>query len=111
MNGMNLMHLFILQSGSISETLGMWGPLVLMVAVFYFFIIRPQSVKQKAQTNFISSMSKGDEVVTASGLIGKITKIDGSQVHLQVDNKTFIRVLRSAISKEMTEALSKKEES
>ena len=111
MSSMNLMHLFILQAGGISETLGMWLPLILMVAVFYFFIIRPQSVKQKAQTNFITSMGKGDEVVTASGLIGKITKIDGNQVHLQVDNKTFIRVMRSAISKEMTEALVKKEES
>lgn len=111
MNGTILMNLFILQSGGITETLGMWLPLVLMVAVFYFFIIRPQSVKQKAQTNFITSMSKGDEVVTASGLIGKITKLDGNQVHLQVDNKTFIRVLRSAISKEMTESLSKAEES
>lgn len=84
--------------------------LLLIMAVFYFFFIRPQANKQKAQGKFISDLEKGDEVVTASGMIGRINKIEGNIVHLQIDQKTFIKVLRSAISNEMTTALSKPEE-
>ena len=84
--------------------------MLLIMGVFYFFFIRPQAKKQKAQGTFISELEKGDEVVTASGIIGRINKIEGNIVHLQIDQKTFIKVLRSAISSEMTTALSKPEE-
>ena len=80
-------------------------PLIGIVVVFYFFFMRPQQKKQKAQTQFNSNLSKGDEVVTASGMIGKINKIEGNTITLQVDQKTFIKVLRSAVSKEMTDNL------
>ncbi len=75
--------------------------------IMYFFFLRPQVKKQKAQDTFASSLAKGDEVVTGSGIIGKINKIEGGVVQLQVDQKTFIKVLKGAISKEMTENLSK----
>lgn len=78
--------------------------LVLIMAVFYFFFIRPQAKKQKEQGNFIKELEKGDEVVTASGIIGRINKVDGNVLHLQIDQKTFIKVLRSAVSNEMTAA-------
>jgi preprotein translocase subunit YajC len=80
-------------------------PLILMVVVIYFFFIRPQAKKQKAQSNFVNEIKKGDEVVTGSGIIGKITKLEDSIAHLQVDQKTFIRVLRTTISKELTDGL------
>ncbi len=81
-------------------------PLVGIVVVFYFFFMRPQQKKQKAQNQFMQDISKGDEVVTASGIIGKINKIEDNTVTLQIDQKTFIRVTRSSISKEMTDSLS-----
>lgn len=87
-----------------------FAPLILIMVVFYFFFIRPQANKQKAQGKFISELEKGSEVVTASGIIGRINKIEGNIVHLQVDQKTFIKILRSSISNEMTAALSKPEE-
>ena len=80
-------------------------PLIGIVVVFYFFFMRPQQKKQKAQTTFSTELAKGDEVATASGIIGKINKIEGNTVTLQVDQKTFIRVIRSSVSKEMTDAL------
>ena len=76
-----------------------------MIVIFWLFLIRPQQKKQKEQKSFSESLQKGDEVVTASGIIGRINKIDEQVVTLEVSNKTYIRVIRSAISKEMTEAM------
>lgn len=73
----------------------------------YFFFLRPQVKKQKAQASFEKEMGKGDEVVTSAGMIGKINKIEKGIVHLQIDQKTFIKVLAGAISKEMTESHNK----
>jgi preprotein translocase subunit YajC len=78
--------------------------------VFYFFFIRPQAKKQKAQGSFVNEIAKGDEIVTGSGIIGKINKIEDKVIHLQVDQKTFLKVLKSTVSKELTEAYQAKEE-
>lgn len=87
--------------------LSQYGLLILLVAVMYFFFIRPQAKQQKDQQRFIDSLEKGKEVVTNSGIIGRILKIEDQIVTLEVDQKTFIRVLRSAISKSMTESVIK----
>lgn len=79
-------------------------PLIGIVVVFYFFFIRPQQRKQKAQTTFLEGLNKGDEVVTIAGILGKINKIEEDVVTLQVDQKTFIRVTKTSISKEMSES-------
>ena len=79
----------------------------LIFVVFYFFLIRPQAKKQKEQTKFVDSIQKGDEVVTGSGIIGRINKLEDDIVTLEVANKVYIRVLKSAISREMTEMVRK----
>jgi preprotein translocase subunit YajC len=79
-----------------------------MFAVFFFFIIRPQMKRQKEQQSFADSIEKGREVVTASGIFGKITKIDGQIVSLQIADKVLIRVTKASISKELTEAFAGK---
>lgn len=79
---------------------------VFFLAIFYFFFMRPSIQKQKAQDEFMNALSKGDQVVTSSGILGKITKIeDNGIVELQIDNKSFIRVIKSAISQENTNAV------
>ncbi len=82
-------------------------PLLVMFFIIYFFFIRPQVKKQKEQNKFQEELSKGDEVVTASGIIGTISKMDSNVITLNVNDKTSIRFTRSAISKEMTDALNK----
>lgn len=77
----------------------------LFLAIFYLFFMRPNIRKQKAQDQFIKDLSKGDQVVTSSGIIGKITKVEDNSIELQVDNKSFIKVLKSAVSRENTEAI------
>lgn len=75
--------------------------------IMYFFFLRPQVKKQKAQNTFSDELKKGDTVVTGSGIIGKISKIEDGVIHLQIDQKTFLKVVKGAISKEMTELYNK----
>ena len=82
----------------------------LIILVFYFFIMRPQNKKQKEQKQFESELEKGKEVVLASGIIGKVNKIEDKIVTLEVGTKTYLRVTKNAISKEMTDALATNEE-
>ena len=78
----------------------------LMFFIFWFFLIRPQSKKQKEQKLFLSDLEKGDEVVTSSGIVGRINKIEENNIiNLEVGNKLYIRVTKNAISKEMTDAV------
>lgn len=79
--------------------LGMLFPL-LIIAVFYFFLIRPQVKRQKDVQKFQENLREGMEVVTNAGIIGRITKIDGPVVRIMVDEKTFMRVVKSSIQGE-----------
>ena len=81
--------------------------MALLVGVMYFFFIRPQARKQKSQTAFIGALKKGDEVVTGSGTIGKITKMDDHTVTLQISRQGYMDVVKSSVSWEMTEAYQK----
>mgnify|MGYP000409397214 CR=1 FL=1 len=94
------MNLIILQSSAPAVTNFVF--LFAIMAVMYLFFIRPQNRRQKEQAAFSSELNKGDEVVTASGIIGKINKIEGNVIQLQIDQKTFVKMLSSAISREMT---------
>ncbi len=87
-----------------------YGPLVLIFLVFYFFILRPQTQKQRKQDTFLSDLEKGSDVVTSSGILGKITKIEDSIITLEVGNKSYIRVTKGAISRELTEEVFNKKE-
>jgi preprotein translocase subunit YajC len=72
-------------------------PLVLMFVVLYFVMIRPQMKKQKEHKAMIDAIAKGDEVVTAGGVLGKVSKIGDSYVGLEVANGVEIQIQRSAV--------------
>lgn len=99
-------EILFLQAG-LMQSLGSTLPLLMIPIVMYFFMIRPQQQRQKAQDAFSKNLAVGQEVCTMSGIIGKIKKMDDKIVILEVDNNTFIKFTISAISKEMTEALKK----
>jgi preprotein translocase subunit YajC len=102
-------YLFILQAGDsgVGALLSNYGLLMVMLIVIWLFFFRPQAKKQKAQATFVEEIQKGDEVATASGIIGRVNKIEDGIVTLQVDQKSFIRVTKGSISKEMTEIVRK----
>jgi preprotein translocase subunit YajC len=73
-------------------------PIILMFVVLYFLMIRPQMKRQKEQKSMMEALAKGDEVVTAGGVLGKITKVADGYVTLEVANTTEIVVQKSAIT-------------
>ncbi|MCX5589812.1 preprotein translocase subunit YajC [Alcaligenes endophyticus] len=77
-------------------------PLILMFVVLYFLMIRPQMKRQKEHRNLVSNLSKGDEVITAGGILGKITKIHDNYLSVEVadlaDKPVEILVQRASVS-------------
>ncbi|HAB30988.1 MAG TPA: preprotein translocase subunit YajC [Cryomorphaceae bacterium] len=79
-------------------------PLIAIVAVMYFFFIRPQMKKQKEENKFRSALVKGMKVVTTSGIHGKILEVEEKTILVECEN-CRLRFERSAISKELTAAV------
>jgi preprotein translocase subunit YajC len=73
-------------------------PFVVMMAVVYFLIIRPQQKKMKEHQSALEKLKTGDEVVTQSGIFGTITGITGKVVTLEVDKGVKLKVLKSQIN-------------
>ena len=73
-------------------------PLVLIIGIFYFLILRPQNKKQKETQRMLSALKKGDRVVTIGGIHGVIQTVKESSVIVRVDENTKLEFSRSAIS-------------
>jgi len=86
------------QPQSTQQTLISFLPIVAIVAIFYFLIIRPQNKKQKDTQRMLSSIKKGDRVVTIGGIHGVIQSVRESSVILKVDDSFKVEFSRSAIS-------------
>lgn len=80
-----------------------------MILVFYFFMIRPQAKKAKEAKNFQSNMQKGDKIVTIAGIHGTVNKVneDGTTIMLETSPGFYMKIEKSAISIEWTQALNK----
>ena len=72
-------------------------PLVLMFVVLYFVMIRPQMKKQKEHRKMIEAVAKGDEVVTAGGVLGTISKVGENYLGLEVSKGVEVQIQRSAV--------------
>jgi len=79
-----------------------------IIAVFYFFMIRPQAKKAKEQKKFIDNLQKGDKIVTLAGIHATVYKIneDGT-LQIEVNPGSYLKIEKSAISMEWTAALNK----
>ncbi len=81
------------------STMGMILPLLLMLPVFYFFLIRPQQQRAKQQKQMLDALRRGDRVVTNGGIIGTIAKvISDTEVAVDIADNVRVRVVRSMIS-------------
>ena len=83
--------------------LGSFIPLILIMVVFYFFMIRPQMKKAKEGKKFREEIKKGDNIVTIGGVHGKITDLRDTTVIIETESKTKLKIERSAISPEFTQ--------
>lgn len=73
-------------------------PLVLMFVVLYFVMIRPQMKKQKEHRAMVEALAKGDEVVTAGGVLGRVSKLGDNFIGIEIANGVEIQVQRSAVT-------------
>ncbi len=73
-------------------------PMIAIMFVFFFFIIRPKAKQQKAQQEFTAQLKRGDEVLTSSGIFGTIEGLTEKFVTLEVAQGVRIRVLRSTVA-------------
>ena len=86
-------------------------PFILIIAIFYFFMIRPQNKKQKEMEKKIAALKKGDKVVTAGGIHGVISSTKEKTVIVKVDDNCKLEFSRSAITGVETDAKKDKKES
>ena len=74
-------------------------PLILIFAIMYFLLIRPQQKKVKEHKAMVEALRRGDSVVTQGGVVGKITKVkDDNEVEVEIADGVRIRVMRSTIA-------------
>jgi len=74
-------------------------PLILLFGIFYFLIIRPQQQRMKAHQAMVASVKRGDTVVTAGGLIGKVSKVkDDGELLVEIADNVQVRVLKSTLT-------------
>ena len=85
-------------------------PLVAIIAIFYFLILRPQKKRQNEAQKMISSLKKGDRVVTAGGIHGVIQSVKDSTVIVKVDENVKLEFNRASISAVISQAREDKEE-
>ncbi|MFC4255089.1 preprotein translocase subunit YajC [Altererythrobacter xixiisoli] len=90
----------ILAAGSAAAGPPAWTsllPVVGMVAIFWFLIIRPQMRQQKAHREKIAGVSKGDQVVTSGGIVGKVLRVDDNYADVEIAPGVKVKVVKSTI--------------
>jgi preprotein translocase subunit YajC len=71
---------------------------VIMIGIFYFLLIRPQQKKAKEHRSLLDALKKGDNVVTAGGVFGKVTSVDDNVVNLEISNGVIIKIKKGHIA-------------
>jgi preprotein translocase subunit YajC len=85
--------------GGIGELIATFAPMLMLLGIFYFLVMRPQQLEQKRRQAELDRLKKDDEVVTIGGIIGTVVNMseDRKEVTLKIADNTRVRVLRSAI--------------
>ena len=81
------------------SALAQFVPLILIFAIMYFLLIRPQQTKLKQHQAMVAALRRGDQVVTQGGMIGKVSKVkDDTEVEIEIADGVKVRVVRSTIA-------------
>ena len=86
------------QGAQQGDPFGFLLPMIIIFAAFYFLLIRPQQKKQKAHAALVSNLKTGDEVLTAGGILGKITGVSEHYVVVKIAENTEIKMQKASIS-------------
>ena len=85
------------------DPLGMFAPLIIVFGIMYFLVMRPATKERKRHQEMLDALKRGDEVVTSSGILGRVTDIGDPFVTIEIARNVKIRVLRAQISKKYVE--------
>ena len=85
------------------ETLGTWGPIVVMIAIFYFLLYRPQKKQQNRRRAMLDNLKKGDQVITIGGIYGTIVELGDTSLKLKIADGVVIEVVRSSVNANVTQ--------
>lgn len=86
------------QGAQQTDPFGFLLPMVIIFGAFYFLLIRPQQKKQKAHAKLVSELSVGDEILTAGGVLGKITGVSEHYAIVHIADDTEIKIQKASIS-------------
>lgn len=86
------------QGGGTAGAIVSLAPLLLIFVVFYFLMIRPQQRRMKALQESVTGVKRGDTVVTAGGLIGKVTKVEETEVEIELGANMKVRAIKSTLA-------------
>ena len=91
------------------KAIGQFIPLILIFVIFYFLLIRPKQKRIKEHTAMVEALARGDNVVTAGGIVGKVVRIiDGDKAEIQISDNVTIQVIKSTISQVLSKTEPKK---
>ena len=96
-----VLHAFFAQTapeGQSSNPIGAFLPFILIALVFYFVFFRPQQKQAKQHQAFVTSLKKGDEVVTQSGIVGTVHAVEDRTITLDVGGGTKLRVVKNQVA-------------
>ncbi|WP_413587383.1 preprotein translocase subunit YajC [Bdellovibrio sp. HCB274] len=96
-------------AGGQPSTLEMFVPFIFIFVIFYFLIIRPQSKRQKEHQKFLNEIKRGDEVITSSGILGRIEGITDQFVTVEIADGVKVKMLRTQIATTQKAAASKED--
>jgi preprotein translocase subunit YajC len=74
------------------------APLIFIFAIMYFLMIRPQQQRMKQHKQMVENVRRGDTVVTAGGVIGRVTKVDDAEISVEIADNVQIRVVKATLS-------------
>lgn len=102
---MNIFNIILMSPPA--DGASIWPMLLMMAAVFYFFMILPQSRRKKKMNAFKEEVDKGTKIITTGGIHGKIVSIEDDTFVIETEGHSRMRIQKSAISLELTQALNK----
>lgn len=71
---------------------------IVLIAIFYFLLIRPQAKRAKEHKKLVSELAKGDEVITQGGLLGRVTEVDETFITMEINDNNQVKVQKNAVS-------------
>ena len=89
--------------GYLMSQIQQFVPLILIFAIMYFLLIRPQQKKAKEHTNMVSNLRRGDNIITQGGIVGKVAKVkEDGEIEVEIAEGVKVRVIKSTVATDIS---------